>query len=415
MPKTRFPTLLSKTKLCGASLWVSNALWDGIWIQNALWLSAIFICLSKGDADPESRSLDILYLPLTALFWIGHRFSSAWVAYCTEAFRPLVSDKPVRFIVAPLLVTAACFAIFLPGDQTLPWSREERFVAASIIDYAFATYHFAAQHFGILSLYRMRAQKTKCLCMRRLDRIFALGVGGALVFAAEALSGAVAYQSFWIGRQSTAIWLASRQTEIREAIIIILLVATALMLAVETVSQRPSLPRVLYVLGLAAMVGVALKPGSIFLFTAIWTSQHWIVATGLASLVSCAEPEPANGRIRRIFHAINTRPLAILSVLVMLSVLLLPVFEVEANFGGGRYFGDRIFGALAAGLRTSSWIPAMLAIGFSTGFAHYILDRNVYRMSDPGVRSAARHLLSGPALCGPQNKKLADMESGQSS
>jgi hypothetical protein len=78
------------------------------------------------------------------------------------------------------------------------------------------------------------------------------------------------------------------------------------------------------------------------------------------------------------------------------SVLLLPLFEVEGNRQEGIYYGDRIFGAVVAGLRTSSWVPALMALGFSTGFMHYLLDRNVYRLSAPQVRSAARGLLARP-------------------
>jgi hypothetical protein len=35
----------------------------------------------------------------------------------------------------------------------------------------------------------------------------------------------------------------------------------------------------------------------------------------------------------------------------------------------------------------------LVALGFATGFIHYLLDRSVYRMSDPQVRAAARGLL----------------------
>jgi hypothetical protein len=125
----------------------------------------------------------------------------------------------------------------------------------------------------------------------------------------------------------------------------------------------------------------------------LWTSQHWILATGLASITPGQEPVPAGGAIRRFLHALNSRPWAILLVLAVLSVLLLPVLEVEVNQGGGTYYGERIFGTFATALRDSSWVPALVAAGFSTGFLHYLLDRGVYRMSDPLVRSAARGLL----------------------
>ena len=78
---------------------------------------------------------------------------------------------------------------------------------------------------------------------------------------------------------------------------------------------------------------------------------------------------------------------------MIVSVALLPLFEVEANRESGTYYGDRIYGAMATGLRTSSWVPALVAIGFASGFVHYLLDRSVFRMSDPQVRVAASGLL----------------------
>jgi hypothetical protein len=226
--------------------------------------------------------------------------------------------------------------------------------------------------------------------------MFALGVGGAMVFLADILAGSVAFQNMWIDGWLVPAWLASKQGGIREAAMLAVLAATALMLVAEARAPRRSLPRVLYILGLGTMVVIALRPRSLFLFLVIWTSQHWILATGLASQTPSAEPAPASGTIRRLFHALNARPWAILLVLVTSSVLLLPFFEVEANRQGGTYYGDRIFGAVAEGLRTSSWLPALVAAGFATGFVHYILDRSVYRMSDPRVRCAARGLLDGP-------------------
>ena len=96
---------------------------------SALWLAPIILWLCHGYSDPEDSPLDLFYFGLTALFWIGHRLSSTYPAYCTEAYRPLLRSQPVRFVVLPLLVTAACFAAVLPSDTTLPWSREERLVA----------------------------------------------------------------------------------------------------------------------------------------------------------------------------------------------------------------------------------------------------------------------------------------------
>jgi hypothetical protein len=363
-------------------------------VQNALWLAPLALWLARGSASPEASPVDSLYFALTALFWIGHRVGSTWLAYCTEAYRPLLRAQPLRFVALPVLVAAACFAVFLPPDAALPWTRAERLVGLAILDYGFVTHHFAAQHFGALSLYRSRAGRGACARTRRRDRLFALGVGGALVVVADVLAGAVAYQGLWVDRWLVPAWLASAQDEIRAGATGLLLFATALVLFAEARAPRPSLPRVLYVLGIAAMVAVALRPRSLFLFVVIWTSQHWMLATGLASRTPSAEPAPESGALRRILHALNSRPWAVLLLLVASSVLLMPLFEVEANRQGGVYYGDRIFGAAAAALRESSWAPVLVALGFATGFVHYVLDRGVYRLSDAAVRSAARGLLS---------------------
>jgi hypothetical protein len=253
------------------------------------------------------------------------------------------------------------------------------------------TYHFSAQHFGALSLYRLRADRSWCIETRRLDRFFALTAGGVLVFVADILAGAVAYQDQWVDRWFPA-WIVSAENGIRGCATLALFAITAIMLVAELRTPQWSLPRILYIIGLAMMVGLALRPRSLFLFLVIWTSQHWILATGLASQTPSAESAPTTGVVRRILHTLNVRPWAVVLFLMLLSLLFLPIFEVEANREAGTYYGDRIFGAFAMQLRTSSWVPALLALGFATGFIHYLLDRSIYRMSDPQVRAAARGL-----------------------
>jgi len=375
------------------STWLRGPLWDGFWMQSALWLAPIALILAYGYSDPTSSPLDLFYFGLTALFWIGHRFCSTYLAYCTEAYRPLLRAQPIRFIVLPLLITAGCFALFLPSDSSLPWSREERLIGLAIIDYAFVTYHFAAQHFGALSIYRSRAGRSASMQTRRMDRFFALMVGGVLVFLADILAGAVAYQEEWIDRWLFPQWMVSAQDQIRVAALALLLIVTAAALFMEVRNEQWSLPRVMYIVGIAIMVGIALRPRSLFLFLVIWTSQHWILATGLASQTVRKEPTPSQRGFRSVFHKFNIRPWAMLLFLMGVSVLLLPLFEVEANRQVDTYYGDRIFGEMATALRTSSWVPALVAIGFATGFIHYLLDRSIYRFSDPKVRAAANGLL----------------------
>jgi hypothetical protein len=112
-------------------------------------------------------------------------------------------------------------------------------------------------------------------------------------------------------------------------------------------------PRVLYILGVAIMVALALRSRSPFLFLVIWTSQHWVLATGLASRTPCAEPVPLRGALRRVLHAVNVRPWALVLLLGLSSTMLLSLFEIEANRQEGTYYADRLFGAFAIALRSA--------------------------------------------------------------
>src|SRR3954468_19041985 len=117
-----------RTISTSSSAWVRGPLWDSFWMLSALWLAPLVLWLAHGYSDPEASPLDLLYFGLTALFWLGHRFSSTYLAYCTEAYRPLLRAQPVRFVLLPLLVILVCFAVFLPTDSALPWTRAERLV-----------------------------------------------------------------------------------------------------------------------------------------------------------------------------------------------------------------------------------------------------------------------------------------------
>jgi hypothetical protein len=372
--------------------WLRRGGWDAVWIQSALWLTPLVLLLARGGTDPREGLLDATYCWLTALLWLGHRVGSTWLAYGTTAYRPLLRAEPGRFVVAPGAIAAACFALLLPDDAALPWTRAERVVVLAVLDYLLVTHHFASQHFGVLSLYRARAGGTATRGARRLDRLYALVVGGLLVVVAEVVAGTVCFIDLWIDPWLDPDRVAAAANTIAAAATVIAIASTLAMIARDARSERPSVPRMLYLAGIGAMVAAAFQVRVPFVFVVLWTTQHWLVATGLTTLVAEHEPTPAHGGWRASLHAINRRPWLLLVVLLALSVVLLPLMEVEAVADGGTFYGDRIFGALAAALRDGPLAPALVALGFTTGFCHYWLDRAVYRLSNARVREAARGL-----------------------
>ena len=373
--------------------WIRSPGWDLVWILNPLWSIPLVLVLARGYDDARNSPVDGLFFTLTVALWFGHRVSSAWLAFLTPAYRPLLATQRLRFVIVPLVVAAACFAVLLAPESVLPLPFAERVVWLAVLNYALVTHHFAAQHFGLLSLYRSRAGRASDPFARRLDRCFALVVGGGFVVVADALSGSIAFQERWIEPLLGAVGADMLARTVHDGGIGLVVVLSALVLAVELRSPRPSLPRVAYVVAVSAMVLVAFMARDPFLFIVLWSVQHWSAAMGLASLVASGGDQAASTRAQRLLAPVNRRGWAVLLVLAAVSALLLPVMEVEA-VPDAFVYADRLVGDAAWWLRSSPLVPALLAAGFATGFIHYLLDRAVFRFSSPEVRKAARGLLS---------------------
>jgi hypothetical protein len=375
-----------------ATRWIKTPAWDFVWVLNALWLGPVIFLLARGHDDVRASPVDGLFFALAVPLWFGHRVSSAWLAYATPAYRPLLTTQRLRFVVVPWVIAVACFAVLLAPESVLPMPLTERVVWLAVLDYLLVTHHFAAQHFGLLSLYRARAGRASEATTRRLDRWFALVVGGGFVAVAEGLAGSIAFQDRWITPLLGSVGSDFLAGVVRDGGIVLVVILTAMMLGVELHSQRPSTPRVAYVLGVSAMVLFAFLARDPFLFIVLWSVQHWSAAMGLASLAASGGAQEPGTHWQRLLSPVNRRGWAVLLVLAVVSALLLPVLEVEAVTDEYVY-ADRIFGAAAWWLRSSPFVPALLALGFATGFIHYWLDRAAFRFSSSEVRQAGRGLL----------------------
>ena len=373
--------------------WIKSPAWDLVWVSECAVVGPRDPAAGAGSRrrarQPGGRAVLRLAVPL----WFGHRVSSAWLAYATPAYRPLLATQRLRFVVAPLAIAVACFAVLLAPESVLPMPLTERVVWLAVLDYLLVSYHFAAQHFGLLSLYRARAGRASDAIARRLDRWFALVVGGGFVVLAKALAGSIAFQDRWIDPLLGAGGSDMFARTLRDGGIVFVVILTALMLRVELRSQRPSLPRVAYVLGVSAMVLFAFLARDPFLFIVLWSVQHWSAAMGLASLAASGGAQAPGAHWQRLLAPINRRGWAVLLVLAVVST------AAAAGVGGGgrdrrirlRRPHLRRCGAGGCAHRPSCrrcWHWASRA-----GFIHYLLDRAAFRFSSPDVRKAARGLL----------------------
>lgn len=371
--------------------WIRSPGWDLFWVLNTLWIAPLVWLAIQTDPDPMDSPVHTLYLVLTLCFWVGHRFSSTYLAYFTSAYRPLLKSQRARFVWTPICIAVAVFALLLPADDALPWPRSLRVMYLIILDYGLITYHFASQHFGFLSLYRVRAGQTRSVGARRLDRAYALVIGGLMVVVAELIAGTIFYQSVWLDPVFDPDWLGRVHARVQIGGTAIVALATAAMLYREVRDEHGSLPRALYLIGLGGMVTSAFFVTP-FLFIVLWATQHWIAAMGVATVVARGDRPRAPSRWYGLWAAFSRSPWRLSLLLIAVSAILLPVMEVEALDEGEPGFADALVPSIADALSNSTWVPVLIALGFVTAFLHYTLDRAVFRLSDPDVRRAARGL-----------------------
>jgi hypothetical protein len=360
--------------------WARGPLFDGFFMLSGLWL-APFALFAAATGDPSEGPLDDVYLLLTALFWIGHRFSSAYLSYFTSAYRPLLRSQRTRFVWLPLGIAALVFLIVVP-EGLWPWPRMARVAALAMVNFVFSAYHFAAQHYGVLSLYRIHAGQARDGRAKWIDRLFALGVGGALLFVVAAVVDTDVF------RQVSPPWLGEARNAMQRVGTALVVPATAAMLWLEARSPAPSLPRALYLFSVSLIVLCALWIHP-FVYIVLWTVQHWTVATGLALLVARADPQPPRSRWYQGWHAVNRRPALVLLTLVIASLALWPIMESEALIRGTPGYAARLLPQWVARLSEPGTLVWLAAIGFASSFVHYHLDRATYRFSNAEVRRAA--------------------------
>ncbi len=335
-----------------------NPTWDFTWLLCGLWLLPLVILLDWGEG------LETFFLLCTLLFWLTHRFSSLLLAFTSPSYSSVRQAQPLRFLVVPILVILSVFTWLYSPWPT--WTLVEKILVLAVIDYAWALYHFAIQHYGVLRLYQLRNPRQQGLSSSQ-QRNWCLLLGGVLPWLGELVQGTTWLQQeglltfSWVPSDSASIWL------LRGTVCLVSLMAWR-----KLTAQNCSLPYQAYLLSLLLLANAAwwISP---LAFLVLISVQHWLVAVGIA------------GHARSIDSPKDHSGWRIVGVWVLMTILAVPFLEMDSvDLSNG--FGAEWIPGWQALLGEPSVLTFCLGLAFASGFVHYLMDRAVYRFADPMVR-----------------------------
>ena len=341
-----------------------NPAWDSTWLLCGLWLLPLVILLDWGEG------LEPFFLLCTLLFWLTHRFSSCFLAFTSPSYSSVRKVQPLRFLGVPILVILSVFVWLYSPWPT--WTLTEKILTLAIIDYAWALYHFAIQHYGVLRLYQLR-QPGQSQKIDTGEKNWCLLLGGIVPWFGELVQGTTWLQQegllivTWLTFDSSSTWF------LRGTVVFLSLIAWR-----RLRSQNQSVAYRAYLLSLLLLANAAwwLSP---LAFLVLISVQHWLVAVGIAGHAYTVD-SPKNQSSWRI--------VGLWALLTILAVPFLDIDSVDVSNG----LGAEWIPSWQALLMESNWLTLFLGLAFASGFVHYLLDRAVYRFSDPILRKQVLRL-----------------------
>lgn len=365
-------------------MWLRNGAWDTFFIMGGIWLLPVVALFS---VVPEHFLF--LSLALTGVLWLSHRVATFWTVFFTPSYRALIASEPTRFITIPALVLLLSVAFAVGSYPASPLLRLQIMGTLFII---FNTYHFGIQHFGVLTIYRIKAGQQLSNSARDRERTVCLLLGGSLVLIGQLLHGAdVVRESLF------APAVPGGETSTLRALgIVIALLVGAWTIRDELTAQPRSAPKLVYKAALTIQaVSAFVLPALPFLI--LWAVQHWLVSVGLAlqmtSNSTSEQPLGQKGPWRRCWNTILRKPLLSGAALALFSLLCTPLLLIPTKVVSGATSGTQIPVLTEWFVQHETVSLILIGINFGSVFCHFLYDRAVFRFSHAPTRATSGRLL----------------------
>lgn len=384
--------------------WIRSPWWDGFWMFFGLW-GPILILLGYFGAgsiwNTRETLVHVIGLegPLFFLYvavGVWHRMTSTYAVLGTPILRDEVRKNKTKYLVIPLGIVIGCLLLaqafvfhsafsFMQSTYGQLWA----FFLLAYVMILWERWHFCAQEFGVLSIYRIRASQFSPTD-RKFDRaytiILMLVVNMILFFYAG-------FQNEQILFYGTALHTYSAGIIDKIALIafIVGMVFMVIALTREWMREEPSLPKAAFyfLIGSHTML-IYFCPEAFLLFFFSYIIHHWMVAIGLFNRITMNSYTQATSIQRIGKYCITVGPFVALCVLWYFYFSHVSSLDLAGSLPKP---DDAI--KLFAGIATPTKFFWGIIIGlfFAFNFLHYYYDRCFYSFRDPAIRSRIGPLL----------------------
>ena len=384
--------------------WIRSPWWDGFWMFFGLW-GPIFILLAYFGAGEIWNIRETLVQligiegPLVFLYvalGVWHRMTSTYAVLGTPILRDEVRKNKKKYLFIPLAILVGCVLLaqafvfhsafsFMQSTHGQLWA----FFLLAYVMILWERWHFCAQEFGVLSIYRIRANQFSP-ADRKFDRAYTivlmLIVNMVLFFYAGFKNEQILFYGTGLNAYPERLLDNVALFTFLVGMIFMLIALTR-----EWMRQEPSLPKAAFyfLIGSHTML-IYFCPEAFLLFFFSYIIHHWMVAIGLFNRITMNSYTGDSAAQRIGKYCIRVVPI------VGLCVLWYFYFSHRSSLdlaGSLPKPDDAI--TLFAGIATPTKFFWGIIIGlfFAFNFLHYYYDRCFYSFRDPAIRERVGPLL----------------------
>ena len=327
---------------------------------------------------------------------VWHRMTSTYAVLGTPILRDVVRKNKKKYLLIPLAILIGCLVLaqafvfhsafsFMQSTHGQLWA----FFLLAYIMILWERWHFCAQEFGVLSIYRIRASQFSP-GDRKFDRAYTIVL---MLIVNMILFFYAGFQNEQILFYGTALNAYPERVVDGVALIAFIVGMAFMLIAItrEWMREEPSLPKgaFYFLIGSHTML-IYFCPEAFLLFFFSYIIHHWMVAIGLFNRITMNSYAlvPVTQRLWK--YGIRVGPIVALSVLWYFYFSHLSSLDLAGSLPKPDD-AIKLFSGIAT--PTKFFWGIIIGLFFAFNFLHYYYDRCFYSFRDPAIRERVGPLL----------------------